>query len=259
MNFKIDINAVSHAYIIEAPWSFDKERYALDIAKALLCEETPGEGCGHCAACKKVEAGNHVDVTVIEATKEKGRKVASLKNKDLEKVQDRLLKTPMDGPRNIAIIKDADTMTKEAANRFLKTLEEPSPGTVIMLLSENINKLEETIRSRCIHIRLSSEGEADYEQFTGDADTAVRLLKEKAPYHELRSYAEKYSDDKKTAYSFIDAMEASWLRTIDANSLAGERKKVYEAVEELEKARREIEGNITIVNTLKKTLLKIGG
>ena len=57
-------------------------------------------------------------------------------------LQERLSKKPYYGDRNIAIIKDADTMTAKAQNRLLKTLEEPHPGTVIILLSKNIlNKI----------------------------------------------------------------------------------------------------------------------
>ena len=59
-----------------------------------------------------------------------------------------------EGGRNIAILEDADTMTVRAQNRFLKTLEEPQPGTVIMLLSENSRMLLPTIRSRCVRVRV---------------------------------------------------------------------------------------------------------
>ena len=85
------------------------------------------------------------------------------------------------GDRNIAVIKDADTLTVRAQNRLLKTLEEPFEGTVIMLLSENRENLLDTIKSRCIMYRLEDTEKAPEEMPGGKAAELLfqALLEEK--------------------------------------------------------------------------------
>ena len=82
----------------------------------------------------------------------------SVKDEQISKLQAELQKKPL-GERNLAVIKDADTMTKRAQNRILKTLEEPYEGTVIFLLSENRENIIDTVKSRCVIYRLESQGE----------------------------------------------------------------------------------------------------
>lgn len=146
---------ISHAYIIEGDLNCDKETFARDFLKAVLCREKPGEGCGECISCRKIDHDNMEDLYYVRAEAAAGRSVSSIKDADMEELQKNLKMKPL-GERNMAIICDADTMTVRAQNRFLKTLEEPTEGTIIILLSENSDNLLQTIRSRCITYRLYS-------------------------------------------------------------------------------------------------------
>ena len=143
-----------HAFIIEGPYSADKKNYAVELAQAILCRQMPGVGCGECVICRKLKDGNHLDFVFIEPYAKKGSKTRSVKDEQIEQLQERLMRKPFEGDRVIAVIDGADTVTARAFNRFLKTLEEPPEGTVIFLLSENAAKLPQTIRSRCVHVRL---------------------------------------------------------------------------------------------------------
>ncbi|MGN1144596.1 MAG: hypothetical protein ACI4SU_08505, partial [Anaerovoracaceae bacterium] len=141
---------VFHAYIIEGDTCVDKLAFAKDMVKAILCTERPGVGCGSCISCRKIDHGNYEDLYFIESDG------LSVKDEPVFALQEKLKRKPTAGDRNLAIIKDADTMTTRAQNRLLKTLEEPPEGTVIFLLSENKDNLLETIRSRCVTYRLNS-------------------------------------------------------------------------------------------------------
>ena len=151
---------ISHAYIIEGDHNVDKLGFAMEFVKALLCPEDPGEGCGLCSTCRRVENGNYEDLYLVQPDRDDKKATLSIKDADIEELQANLKMKPTGGDRNIAIIDGCDGMTPRAQNRFLKTLEEPAPGTVILLLSENMENLLPTIRSRCVHYRLNTPADA---------------------------------------------------------------------------------------------------
>ena len=119
---KAIINAnVSHAYIIEGDSCIDKEAFAKDFIKAILCLEEPGFGCDRCVNCRKIDHDNYEDMYILRADE------LSLKDAAVSGLQENLKNKPSAGNRNIAIIEGADSMTPRAQNRLLKTLEEPNP------------------------------------------------------------------------------------------------------------------------------------
>ena len=128
---------VSHAYIIEGDNNIDKMGFARAFCQALTCREMPGEGCGRCVNCRKIADGNHEDLYVVEPDDQTAAKTGtnSIKDAAVEELQVRLKEKPTAGEHNMAVISDGDTMTTRAQTRFLKTLEEPPDGTVIMILS----------------------------------------------------------------------------------------------------------------------------
>ena len=106
---------------------------------------------------------------------------------------------PAEGDRNSAIIDGADYMTDRAQNRFLKTLEEPTPGTVIVLLSENTLTLMPTINSRCIHYRLTDlDSGPDGEMARSAADVLTRI-REGALFGEITALLDQAIKDRRTA------------------------------------------------------------
>ena len=108
----------------------------------------PTGPCGHCGACREVLANIHPDVMVLDKTG------SSIKTADVELFQSHFDVLSPDGLR-IGVIMNADSMTTEACNRLLKTLEEPPAQARVILTSSRPLSLPETIRGRCLRWRLS--------------------------------------------------------------------------------------------------------
>ena len=132
---------VAHAYLFSGPDGIGKRLMAMALARAIVCLEQ--RGCGHCLACRKIDHQNHPDLHILEPDGN------SIKIEQIRSFQRELNFKPLEAPRKICMIEQADTMTVGAANSLLKTLEEPRGDTLLILLSAQPNRLLETIRSRC--------------------------------------------------------------------------------------------------------------
>ena len=139
ISLSIRENAVSHAYIIEGDALTDKMGFAIDFLKAVSCNELPGTGCDECLTCRKIEHRNYEDLYIVEAEFNASKTAKSIRDDAIEELQDNLARKAVE-ERCFAIIESADSMTHRAQNRLLKTLEEPNPGTVIILLWVMRNK-----------------------------------------------------------------------------------------------------------------------
>ena len=149
-----------HAYIFDGAEGIGKKRLAYTFAQALMCKNSvEGEPCEACAACKKVASGNHGDIHYITSDG------SSIKDEQVEGLQEILFSKPFDGDRTVLIIDKADTMTVRAQNRLLKTLEEPVAGVTLILLTEKISELLPTITSRSIVIRLKPAEKDQIKEF----------------------------------------------------------------------------------------------
>lgn len=140
-------NRVSHAYIITGPDGTGKSIMAMFMASAILCngEDKP---CGKCDACRKIMHGNHPDLKMISP---RGKSIGVDYIRDLI---DEIYTKPYEGDKKVIIIKNSDSITLQGQNAILKTLEEPSEDTTIIMLAENLNVILQTIQSRCQIIRL---------------------------------------------------------------------------------------------------------
>lgn len=136
-----------HALLFTGPAGLGKQQLAIGLARSILCEN-PGDGgaaCGHCRSCQLFSVGNHPDYFVIEP--EEGKKsIAVDQIRQLDSFQ--ALKGHY-GRGKVILITPADWMNANAANALLKTLEEPTPGTVLILSTDRPMALLATIRSRC--------------------------------------------------------------------------------------------------------------
>lgn len=132
---------IAHAYLFEGPEGVGKRLVALALARTLLCQT--GSGCGDCAACRKVDHNNHPDVHFLDADG------ATIKIDQVRGLQRELALRPLEGQHKICLIDGADLFNPAAANALLKTLEEPQPNTLMILLSSRPESLLSTIRSRC--------------------------------------------------------------------------------------------------------------
>ena len=263
----IKTGSVSHAYIIEGDSCVDKEAFALDFLKAVCCEKRPGLGCSddvgegssdcRCLSCRRIDHGNCEDLYVVRA---EGATTKSVKDDAIMELQENLKKKPA-GTRNMAVICNADTMTKRAQNRLLKTLEEPTPGTVIILLSENRENLLDTIKSRCIFYRLSG-GEETVGDNMKDANRLVDALMERENFFELKQLLTKSVKSREDAFRMLDGMERIYRNLLlekDPRGKLIKREDIFRAVELIEEARRDLIMNVNYNYALKNLMLKVGG
>ena len=149
-----------HAFLFVGPAGVGKSLFARTLAQALLCEMNPEAAlkpCGICPSCLQVAADSHPDVLWV--TKPEDRQELPVRAiRDL--CIDLGLK-PMRGTRRVAVVADADDLSEEAANAFLKTLEEPPPGSVLILIGESADAQIATIVSRCRVLRFHPLSTAD--------------------------------------------------------------------------------------------------
>ncbi len=150
-HFKKAIKAdhLSHAYIFAGQDGVGKTLFAKEFAKALNCKNVESDSCNSCPNCIRIEKENHPDVfwTDIE------EKAKFIKIENIRNLQHSVKLSPLESDYKIFIIKEADRMNEEASNCLLKTLEEPSPNTIIILIADSVSPVKDTIRSRCQIIR----------------------------------------------------------------------------------------------------------
>lgn len=140
---------VGHAYLFCGSRGTGKTTTARILAKALLCAQGPTpEPCGECDHCKDVEAGRHVDVTEIDAASNRGIDA-------VRELRDGVGYAPMRARYRIYIVDEVHQITKEGFNAFLKTLEEPPAHVKFLFATTEVDKVIETVRSRCQIVRLS--------------------------------------------------------------------------------------------------------
>ncbi len=140
---------VANAYLFRGPEGVGKAKMAREFAKLLSCETPGDEACGRCHSCALLEAGNHPDVHVIEPAEDR-------RNITVDQVRDAnraVFLYPTLGKWKIFIIRDADDLRDDAQNMMLKTLEEPPPDSVIILVTARPHRLVSTIPSRCQSLR----------------------------------------------------------------------------------------------------------
>ena len=244
---------VFHAYIIEGDALSDKEGFAREFCKAIICKEKPGIGCDSCLDCRKMDHDNFEDLHFIESDG------MSVKDEQISKLQADLKKKPI-GNRNLAIIKDADTMTVRAQNRLLKTLEEPFAGTVIILLSENRENLLQTIRSRCVLYRLE-----DLKENTKGQDSAEAIFEalfEGMSFYELKQILSSKVKTREDAFALLDGLERIYEKLLtweDPRRKIYGKDEIFKAIELIEAARRDLHAKVNYQYALKNLILKIGG
>ncbi len=153
----LEKGGLAHAYLFSAPEHSGKTALALKLAQALNCTgEAPP--CGVCEPCRRIAAGIHSDVQIINAAtpSDDGKIRVDIAKSQIDGVIHAASLPPFEGKCRVFIIEEAERMSIGAANALLKTLEEPPPKVVFVLTTARENLLPETIRSRCLKLRLTA-------------------------------------------------------------------------------------------------------
>lgn len=173
-------NMISNGYIFSGPKGCGKKLIAFIFSMAVNCTgEMAEKPCGSCSSCIRMKSGNHPNIEVVRPTG------MSIKIKQIRQIVGDTAKKPFESGYKVVIIENAEKMTHDAQDAFLKTLEEPPENTVFLLLAENHNLLLPTIVSRCQVYQLKPVAaeemkafiEARYDFQVSDIDEAVRYSK----------------------------------------------------------------------------------
>jgi DNA polymerase III subunit delta' len=135
--------------VFAGPSGVGKRKTALALAQAINClSPEAGDACGRCTACTRIARGVHPDVLVIEPAETGVIRVDQVRD-----AIDRAGYRPFEGRRRVVIVDDADALMPQAQNALLKTLEEPPPSSVFVLVTSRPDVLLPTVRSRCPQLR----------------------------------------------------------------------------------------------------------
>ena len=166
-----------HALLLTGAEGMGKHGFAMKLAESLLCKQPGEQGtpCGHCKGCNLLRAGTHPDLTRIEP-EEPGKAIR------IDVIREFTAKeslTAQAGGYKVVVIEPADALNIAAANSLLKTLEEPVPWTIMILVTSNPGRLPATIRSRCQAIHFKQPQRPLVEQWLKqrlpDSDTSLLL------------------------------------------------------------------------------------
>ncbi|HEY3275267.1 MAG TPA: DNA polymerase III subunit delta' C-terminal domain-containing protein [Syntrophorhabdaceae bacterium] len=151
-----------HAFLFSGQEGVGKRKLALEFIKHILCDE--GTGCDRCRPCLKLAHGTHPDLLIVEGTESIGIAQARMISREV-------CEHPYEGRKRAVIIDRAETMTREAANALLKTLEEPPPFNIFFLITSSEREIPFTVRSRAARVTFGPLTHKDVE------DYLVKILK----------------------------------------------------------------------------------
>lgn len=152
---------MAHAYLIHGEKGTGKKMLAGLFAKTLQCEAGGTDPCGTCRSCIQCDSGNQPDIIWVTHEKPTVISVDDIR----EQVNNDIIIKPYSSRYKIYIIPEAELMNPQAQNALLKTIEEPPEYAIIMLLTNNLDKMLPTILSRCITLNLKPVGELDMMEY----------------------------------------------------------------------------------------------
>lgn len=202
---------IRHAYLIVGAESVGKETLARAFARTLNCTAAPeARPCGVCSSCHRIQSGNHPDIVYSERESE----TSQLKIEEIRSVMQRLALKPFEARYRVAILRDFDAAQPRAQDALLKTLEEPAPHAVLILMARSLDAVLPTIISRSQVIQLRP------------ASTAVvaALLRDQ---HHL-------ADDQAALLARVSGGRIGWaLRALSDPELLDQRRQALDLLEEV--------------------------
>ena len=168
---------VSHAYIIEGPEGVGRHTLAKNIAAALSCTSADVRPCGKCNCCKKILSDSSPDVKTIGFIDDK----VTIGIDQIREIKEDMSTFPGELAVKVYIIENAESLTVQAQNSFLLSLEEPPEYVRFFLICESANSLLETVRSRAPALRMSRLSTDEVERYILNNDSRSSALLEEDP------------------------------------------------------------------------------
>lgn len=289
----IELDKVSHAYIINGEKGTGKMLLADAFALTLQCEKQERIPCLKCRSCKQTLSGNQPDIIHVTHEKPGSISVDEIRTQLNNDIQVK----PYSSPRKIYIIDEADKLTVQAQNALLKTIEEPPEYAVIVMLTSNADALLPTILSRCVLLSIKPVKDAVLKRYLmerlkvpdykadlsiafarGNVGKAVALASsenfdvikkdaldmlrylEDMEIHEVVAWVKKTADYKLEINDFLDILTV-WFRDVllfkatnDVNMLI-----FKDEIKEIKKkaARSSYSGLEEIVNAIEKAKVRL--
>jgi len=151
-----------NSYLFSGPEGVGKKLTARTLAAAVNCLERDDDACGRCASCRKIEAGRHPDVHIIDKAtlltivpERQSSASSEIRIDHIRQLKKEINLRPYEARKKVFIIDDAHNLNAEASNALLKTLEEPPQDSIIILASDKPRLLFKTIISRCSILKFS--------------------------------------------------------------------------------------------------------
>lgn len=248
MKFSSILTSSAHAFIVEGQGQLRTD-FVLKLIKALNCEsesilERP---CNTCQSCRQITAGTSMDVIHMEKSGKTSYMV-----KDASALIERL---SMDsyGRHVIGVIDDADVLSETLQNKLLKTLEEPEPGTIIILGTTNADNLLSTVRSRCNILRVGDFGEEScVEDSINEAiEGLVDSIFSKHYYYKLRDVIDKKIKNQEDAVLLLGLIEDRYYGELYRD------RNIADKIDLIEKARMDIYSGMNYNKALKRLYLEL--
>lgn len=152
---------LAHAYLFSGSSLAGLEDAARTLAKTLNCANPPRQGpdgapldsCDQCRSCQRIDAANHPDVLWVRAES----KSRVIRIDQIRELLHTIYLKPTEAKYKVAVVVAVDRLNPQAANAFLKTLEEPPPRSILILLTTEPQRILETITSRCLRLNFAGE------------------------------------------------------------------------------------------------------
>src|SRR5882724_11935377 len=158
---------LAHAYLFTGSQVGELEAVARALAKTLNCQQprkgssgTALDSCDHCSSCRRISDSLHPDVHWVRPES----KLRIITIDQMRVLMKEVHLKPTEAQFKVAIIVGADRLNVQAANAFLKTLEEPPPRSMLVLLATEPERVLETILSRCLQLNFAGEGRPRFDQ-----------------------------------------------------------------------------------------------
>lgn len=270
---------ISHSYMFLGIDGIGKKLIAREFAKKILCLSNE-KNCEECKSCIEFEAQSHPDFKEVVPD---GR---NIKIDQIREFQQKVYEKPVISQKKVYIIDDAESMTKEAQNCLLKTLEEPPEYTVIILIVSDEDKLLNTIKSRCTKMLFNKLTIEELKEFNNNESIEDKILLrangsikklihikenrdiyiklediinkiDKQPLLDVLKEAELFTKNKEIINEILDYMNVMFFEETYGTNLCIKQAEFINCMQIIEEVKRRISSNSNFDMSIDYLLIKI--